>query len=188
MLEAARLMWAYFELSPAERARRRIALAVHLLGGEPSDDDWVEVEGVLDATEPYWEAMLPEERLAARQPGVDWLDWDALTAHPTYRLDAEAGEVARGYGPAGLSEIEARALFAQPLLEDAAATGDGDAVESAMERASHYWQVANTPVEDREAALATALDALAPTPADRKTLADEAHRMLARFGELFEEA
>ena len=187
MLEAARLMWAYFELEPAGRARRRIALAVHLLGAEPSEDDWVEVEAVLDATEPYWEAMLPEERAAARQPGVDWLDWDALTEHPSYRLDEEAHGVARGYGRDGLSELEARAVFAQPLLETAAASGDADALEAAMDRASHYWHVAQAPEEDRTNALADAIAELAPTPEERPALADEARRMLARYQELFGE-
>ena len=187
MLEAARLMWAYFELPPSGRARRRIALAVHLLGAEPSEDDWVEVEAVLDATEPYWEAMLPEERVAARQEGVKWLEWDELTAHPAYRLDEEAGELARGYGQDGLSELEARALFAQPLLENAAESGDADALEAAMDRASRYWQVAHAPDDDREDALSDALDALAQTPDERPALADEARRMLARYRELFAE-
>jgi hypothetical protein len=187
MLEAARLMWAYFELPPAGRARRRIALAVHLLGAEPSEDDWVEVEAVLDATEPYREAMLPEERAAARQSGVEWLDWDALTEHPSYRLDEEGHDVARGYGRDGLSELEARAAFAQPLLETAAASGDADALEAAMERASHYWHVAQTPEEDRTNALADAVAALAPTPEERPAVADEARRMVARYHELFGE-
>ncbi len=187
MLEAARLLWAYFELPSEGRTRRRIALAVHLLGAEPSEDDWVEVEAVLDATEPYWEAMLPEERAAARQPGVEWLDWEALTAHPTYRLDDEATEVARGYGADGLSELEARAVFAQPLLEQAAASGDADALEAAMDRATHYWRVAHVPVEDRANALADAMEALAPSPDERPALDAEAERMLARYTELFGE-
>jgi hypothetical protein len=56
-----------------------------------------------------------------------------------------------------------------------------------MERASQYWQVAHAPLEDREAALTEVLNALAPAPADRPGLAAEARRMLARYGELFDE-
>jgi len=188
MLEAARLMWSYFELAPPERARRRTGLAVHLLGAEPSDDDWVEVEAVLDATEPYWDAMEPEERKAARQPGVRWLDWNALTSHASYRLDEEAVEAARGYGPDGLSELEARALFAQPLLEQAAATGDADALEAAMDRAARYWQVAHLHEEDREAALADALAVLAQGDGSGPALAEEAALMIGRYHELFGDA
>jgi hypothetical protein len=118
---------------------------------------------------------------------VRWLDWDALIAHPSFRLDDAAGEMARGYGPEGLSELEARALFAQPLMEAAAASGDADALEAAMERASVYWQVAHAHAEDREVALADALDALAPAPDARPAVAEEARDMLARYRELFGE-
>lgn len=185
MLEAARLLWAYFGLPTPERAHRRSALAAHLLGAEPTEDDWIEVEAVLDAAEPYWDAMLPEEREEARQPGTALLDWDALTAHPSFRLDPEADAVSRGYGPDGLSELEARALFAQPLLEEAAASGDADALESAMDRAARYWQVAHATPADREDVLADAVEALAVATEEREAIVGEARRMLARYRELF---
>lgn len=187
LLEAARLLWSFFELPPPERARRRSALAAHLLGAEPTEADWTEVEGVLQAVEPYWRAMLPEERAAARQPDAAWLDWDALEEHPAFRLDGAAVEAARGFGPEGLSEMEARALFAQPLVETAAAEGDIDALEAAMDRATRYWTVAQATPDLQAAELDEAVAALAATADDRLAVAAEAHEMLGRYRALFPE-
>ncbi len=184
LLEAARLLWAFFELPAQDRPGRLTSLATHLLGAEPTDDDWAEVEAVLAAVEPYWSAMTPEERAAARQPDAPWLDWDALEAHPAFRLAGGGGD--HGFGPAELSEMEARALFAQPLVDEAAAQGDFDALDAALERATRYWTVAQAGPHAQQA-LDEAVAEFAATPADRPAVAEEARRMLARYRDLFPE-
>ncbi|HLA64812.1 MAG TPA: hypothetical protein VK610_10325, partial [Rhodothermales bacterium] len=187
LLEAARLLWSYFELPAAERDGQRAALATHLLGAEPTEADWAEVEAVLAAVEPYWEAMSPEERAASRKPGTPWLDWDALMAHPAFQLESEHAESTRGFGPEGIGEMEARALFAQPLVEAAAADGDVDALEAAIDRATHYWTIATAHPGDQAGALDEAVATLAGSPAERPAVAEEARQMLARYQALFPE-
>jgi hypothetical protein len=185
VLETARLLWAYFSLPPAERARRRDALAAHLVGPEPTEDDWLDIEGLLDAVEPYWRAMLPEERSAAEQAGAPVLGFDALVQHPAFALAPDHD--AQTYGPDALSEIEARARFAQPLLDDPAALGDPDAFERAMDRASAYWTLALTPPGEREAALREVVARFAGANGEQAAVEAEARRMVARFGQLFPE-
>jgi hypothetical protein len=184
VLETARLLWAFFSLPPVARGRRRDALAAHLVGPAPSEDDWLDIEGLLDTLDPYWRALLPEERRKAEQAGHPLLDFDALLEHPAFRLSSPHAPVA--YGPEGLSEIEARALFAQPLLDDPATLADAAAFEHAMERANAYWALAQRPLPEREAALGEAAERLAGG-ADPAALEAEARRMVERFLVLFPE-
>jgi len=183
VLEAARVLWAFFSLPMAERARRRNALAAQLVGPEPSEEDWLDLEALLDRMSPYWKAMLPEEIEKAEGTGHPVLGFDALLAHPAFRLDGEHGPQA--YGPDALSEIEARALFAQPLLDDPSMLADPDAVERVMERANAYWALAQIPAAEREAALHEAAAQLANGRGDRKAIEAEARRMVERFHVLF---
>lgn len=188
VLEATRLLWAFFALPPAERGHQRSALAVHLLGQEPaSDEEWVEFETLIELVEPYWAAMLPEERRAAQQPGAPLLDFDGLLAHPAFQLDGAAGDAARGFGPEGLSEVEARALFAQPLLETDVTLTDADALEAAMDRAACYWGIARLPAAEQETAVQEVVEALARSPHEHEVLRAEARAMLARYDALFPE-
>lgn len=185
VLETARLFWAFFSLPPAARARRRDALAAHLAGPHPSADDWLAIESLLDAVEPYWRALLPEEIRKAEQTGFALLDFDALQSHPAFRLEGAHGALA--YGPDGLSEIEALALFAQPLLDDPATLADPDAIEHAMDRVNAYWTLAQTPLPAREEALREAAEQLANGAGSREALETEARRMMERFHALFPE-
>ncbi|MDX1418600.1 MAG: hypothetical protein R3181_01420 [Rubricoccaceae bacterium] len=185
VLEAARVLWAFFSLPLAERARRRNALAAQLVGPAPSEDDWLDIEALLDAMSPYWKAMLPEEIARAEATGHPTLDFDALLAHPAFHLDGDHGP--RAYGPDALSEIEARALFAQPLLDDPSTLTDPEAFEDAMERINAYWALAQIPAADRESALRDASGALAGHGGDLGDVEREARRMVERFHVLFPE-
>jgi hypothetical protein len=82
VLETARVLWAFFSLPPAQRAHRRNALAAQLVGPRPTEEDWLDIDGLLDTVEPYWKAMLPEERRRAEQTGSPVLDFEALLEHP----------------------------------------------------------------------------------------------------------
>lgn len=182
VLETARTLWAFFSLSPSERVSRRSKLADRLVGPNPTDEDWIDIEGLLDTIEPYWSAMLPEEINAAQDGDHPTLDFDGLMDHPAFKLGPEASHA--GYGSTGLSEIEARALFAQPLLDDPATLTDSEAFESAMDRVSAYWQIATRPKDEQEAAIQATAASLA-TNGEAVRIAEEARVMIARYQTLF---
>jgi len=183
LLETARVLWAFFSMPTSERAHKRSALASQLVGEDPSDDDWVGLDGLLDTVEIHWEAMLPEEIQAAQATGHPTLDFDALLHHPVFRVGPEAEDATTaGFGTDGLSETEARALFAQPLLEDPEVVSDPDAFEAATARADRYWVLARSGADASAAA-----EALADEDLDADQLAAEAETMIARYRELFPE-
>ncbi len=183
LLETARVLWAFFSMPAAERAHKRQALAAQLVGEEPTDDDWVGLDGLLDTVEIHWQALLPEEIDAAQSTGHPVLDFDALLHHPAFRVGPETEDATTaGYGTEGLSETEARAIFSQPLLEDPEVAADPDAFEAATARADRYWALA------REGADAEAIaEALDDEDLPPEQLAAEAKAMIARFRELFPE-
>ena len=185
VLETARMLWAFFSLPLEQRVKRRTALAAQLVGPEPSEEDWISIESLLDTVEPYWQAMLPQEIDAAQQTGHPVLDFDALLEHPAFSLVHE--QAGRGYGPEALGEIEARALFSQPLLDDPATLIDDTAFETAMERASAYWALAQQPPALREETLSETVKALANGSGKAEEIKAEACRMVERFHALFPE-
>ena len=183
LLETARLLWAYFSLPPSDRAHKRQALVAQLVGEDPSEDDWMGLDGLLERVVIHWQAMLPEEIAAAQDTGHPVLAFGDLLHHPAFRVGPEAeGASHAGFGPDALSETEARARFAQPLLESPDVMTDPDAFESALARADDYWDLARS-AGDPDAFAAEH----AASPDDRQRLADEARAMLARFRELFPE-
>ena len=187
LLETARVMWAFFSLPPAERAHKRQALASQLVGEDPSEEDWISLDGLIETLEIHWQALLSEEVDAAQQTGHPTLDFDALLHHPAFRVsDEEHDATTAGFGANGLSEVEARALFAQPLIEDPEVLVDPDAFDAALGRADRYWTLAQHASGDaREAARAFARE----HPDDRgaSEVEAEASRMIERFRELFPE-
>lgn len=188
LLETARVLWAFMSLPTAERAHKRAALAAQLVGEDPTEDDWVGLDGLVETANIHWQALLPEEIEAAQSTGYPVLDFDALLHHPAFRIGTEEEDATNaGYGPNGLSETEARALFAQPLLDDPEVLVDPDAFEEALERADDYWTLARSTGDDLEAAARTWANEHAATEADREPLAAEATRMVRRYRELFPE-
>ena len=186
LLETARVLWAFFSMPPAERAHQRQALASQLVGEDPNEDDWVGLDGLLETVEIHWQALLPEEIEAAQQTGHETLDFESLLHHPAFRVGPEDEDATHaGFGEGGLSEIEARALFAQPLLDDPETVADADAFEAALARADDYWALALSAGSDPDAAAAAFARDHATD--DEAALRDEARRMIDRFRELFPE-
>lgn len=175
LLEMARVLWAFFSMPPPERAHKRPALAAQLVGDDPTEEDWLSIDALMDAAEIHWQALLPEEIAAAQATGHPTLDFEALLQHPAFHLGTE--DVATGFGPESLSDAEARALFAQSLLDDVGP--DLDAFEDALARADAYWEIAQEP--DPTAAL----DAFARGESDPDAVRVEGARMLERYRTLF---
>ncbi|MFN3596296.1 MAG: hypothetical protein ACK41D_03395 [Rubricoccaceae bacterium] len=185
LLETARVLWAFFSLPHAERAQRRQRLAAQLVGEDPSDEDWLSLDGLLEAAEVHWQALLPEEIAAAQQTGHDTLSFDALLQHPAFHVGAPAEDpVHAGYGPQGLSELEARALFAQPLLDDDTVMADPDAFEAALARSDLFWSLAQ---QGADADLDAFVAEHARSAEDAERLRGEAWQMITRYRHLFPE-
>lgn len=185
LMETARVMWAFFSLSPAERAHKRQALASQLVGEDPSEEDWISLDGLIEMLEIHWQALLQEEINAAQQTGHPTLDFDALLHHPAFRVTDELHDATTaGFGPSGLSEVEARALFAQPLIEDPEVLIDPDAFDAALGLADEYWSLAQSTEGDP----APAAQAFAREHAGDRSAEDlerEAVQMIERYRELF---
>ncbi len=182
LLETARVLWAFFSLPPSERAHKRAALAAQLVGDDPSEDDWMGLDGLLETLEIHWQALLPEEIEAAQATGHPVLAFDDLLHHPAFRVGREEDDATHaGYGESALSEIEARALFAQPLLEDPALMSDPDAFEDALQKADAYWALAR---DSGSMPPQAAADQFAEGDADE---AAQAAEMIERFRTLFPE-
>ncbi len=182
LLETARVLWAFLTLPTPEQGHRRQALAAQLVGDDPTEDDWLALDSLLDVTRPYWNAMEPAEIVAAQQTGHETLAFDALLHHPVFRVGTEADDASHaGFGPDALSDVEARARFAQPLLDAVDPSADADAFEDALGRADAYWAFARSAPEDAAAA------GRAFAQEHPGTSAEEAETMVQRYRELFPE-
>jgi hypothetical protein len=187
LLETARVLWAFFSMRPSERAHKRQALAAQLVGEDPAEEDWVNLDGLVETAAVHWRALLPEEVEAAQATGHDVLAFDDLLRHPAFRVGLEADDATHaGFGTDGLSEVEARALFAQPLLEDPETIADADAFETALARADDYWSLARR-ADDPEAEARAFAEAHGTSPAETDRLRTEARAMIRRYRELFPE-
>ncbi len=186
VLEAARVLWAYFSLPPRQRAARHDALAAFLLGPDPEPDEEAEFDQLLDTVETHWDALTADDRALAEDVDAETLGFDALLAHPAFAHPPESEAAAPSeltHEVSRLSEIDARALFAQPLLEEA----DLDDLDAAMERADAYWTLAHRPPAERDAHLDEIAESFATGKAGRAAVRTEAQRMLGRFAVLFPE-
>ena len=183
LLETARVLWAFLTLPTSEQGHRRQALAAQLVGDDPSEDDWLALDGLLDAARPYWAAMEADEVAAAEETGHETLAFDALLHHPAFRVGSEADDASHaGFGPDVLSDVEARALFAQPLLDAVDPGADADAFEDALARADAYWAFAREHTGTDPAAAGRTFAREHPG-----TSAEEAEAMVRRYHELFPE-
>ncbi len=184
VVEAARVLWAYFSLPEPERDRRYDALAAFLLGPGYDADDEADLDDLLDRMRAQWDLLDPADREAAEAAEAPTLGFDALLAHPAFAHPAEPAQVGPdAYGPEGLSALDAQALFAQPLLHAAA---DPEAMERAMERASAYWELAHRTADRADYAERVVYE-LGRTAEERTRVRREAAEMLERFERLFPE-
>ena len=187
LLETARVLWAFFSLPHSERAHKRQALAAQLVGEDPSEEDWMGLDGLLETVEIHWQALLPEEIEAAQSTDHPVLGFDDLLHHAAFRVGPEGEDATHaGFGETGLSEIEARALFAQPLMETPEVTEDPDAFDDALALADDYWALAQEAGDDAEAAAQAFADGHA-SAGQTDRVRDEALRMIRRYRELFPE-
>ncbi len=182
VMEAARLLWAYFSLPRRARAAHHDALAAFLLGPGATPEDEADLDALLDTVEAHWETLTSEDILLAQDVEAETLDFDALLAHPAFAQPIAEFAAERTYGPDRLSEMEARALFAQPLLER---EDDPDALDDAMERADDYWSLAQLRGLERDAFLDELVEANALDAAEAEQIRAEAQQMLDRFQSLF---
>jgi hypothetical protein len=180
-LEAARVLWAHFSLSPAQREELHGVLVEYLLGPGHTPEDEVDLEILLARMEEQWSLLTPEDRAIAEDLPQPTLGFEELMEHP-YFVHGQDLPSAAGYGPDQLSELEAQALFAQPLMDSA---NDADEMEEAMERAHAYWELAHNPPREREGHMQDVIDSLGGSHRRRAEVEREAREMLARFDELF---
>jgi len=185
LMETARVMWAFFSLPPSARAHKRQALASQLVGEDPSEEDWISLDGLIETLEIHWQALLQEEVDAAQKTGHPTLDFDSLLHHPAFRVtDEEHDATTAGFGPNGLTELEARALFAQPLIEDPEVLIDPDAFDEALGQADLYWSLAQASTGDpSEVARGFAREHAQDRDLDE--VEREALEMILRYRELF---
>lgn len=181
VLEAARLLWAYLALPDADRPARYPALARFLLGPDAAAEDEADLAMLLDVMEQHWDALTPEDIDLAEDDARPTLGFDALLAHPAF-APPEGGAAQRTFGPDALPEMEARALFAQPLL---ARLDDPDELDAAMERADEYWTLAQLHGVERDAYLEDVVEAFAIDEREAAQIRAEADEMTARFRALF---
>ena len=187
LLETARVLWAFFSLPHSDRGHKRQALAAQLVGEDPSEEDWLGLDNLLETVSIHWQALLPEEIEAAQSTGHPVLDFDDLLHHPAFRVGPEAEDATHaGFGEGGLSEIEARALFAQPLMETPEVMEDPDAFDAALALADDYWSLARDAGGDPEAAAQAFADEHAE-PGETERVRAQALQMIERYRELFPE-
>lgn len=182
VMEAARLLWAYFSLPPSKRAARRDDLAEFLIGPGGTETDEEDFDALLDAVETHWDLLTEEDIELAEDTEETTLGFDALLEHPAFAPPARERSTERTYGTEGMSEMEARALFAQPLLEQET---DPDELEEVMERADDYWTLAQLQGLEREAYLTEIVEANAIDADEAAAIRAEAEQMIARFQQLF---
>ncbi|MEM1042058.1 MAG: hypothetical protein AAGI91_05455 [Bacteroidota bacterium] len=184
VLEAARVLWAYFSLPAKERTRRYADLAAFLIGPDAEPEDEADFDRLLDTLETHWDALTPDDHRLAEAVEADTLGFDALLAHPAFAHGQTAPPAERTYGPNGLSEPDARALFAEPMLEGVT---DPDEFDDAMDRADEYWTLAHLHGPERAAHLDGILSVFAVNEAQADALRREAEQMTDRFQSLFPE-
>ncbi|MEM6785509.1 MAG: hypothetical protein AAF624_17445 [Bacteroidota bacterium] len=169
LLETARLLWAFFSLSEADRDAHRTTLLTHCYGPDADAEAWEEFADLLEAMETAWQSLTAALRASAE--ATDTLGFEAL-------LDTTADSA---FDPG--RECDARALFALPLLDDPNVQADPARFEAALHRADAYWTLAQQP--DRAGRLDALLPTLAEAPTDLMALRAEAEQMLARYDVLF---
>ncbi len=185
VLETARVLWAYFSLPSKERTKRYNDLAEFLLGPNTDPEDEADFDRLLDTVETHWDALTSDDHALAEDVGAETLGFDALLAHPAFAHEQIEQPAERTYGPKGLSEMDARALFAQPMLEGIT---DLDELDDAMDRANEYWTLVQLHGPEHEAHLDEILSVFAVNEAEAAAIRTEAAQMIVRFETLFPEA
>lgn len=188
VLETARLLWSFFLLDDERALQMLPELEDALLGRSAGDEERSNVLVLLSLMESHWQQFTSKERAEAEQtPGYTVPPFHALLNEYRGKSPKEMSIEASRFGQDNLDLPEAMALFAQPLLEDAGAEGNPDALEQQIARAQAYWELASAPPEEYDVELARILDAFARTESERAAIRREADTMMQRYRRLFPE-
>jgi len=186
VLDTARLLWSFFLLEDETGLQVLPELEDALLGRHAGEDDRRNVLMLLSVLEDHWQQFSPTDRaLAEDTPGFSLPSFRTLIDEYTNILDSSQIESRDRFGLENLEFPEALALFAQPLLEDPSLENDPDAFAVQIARAQAYWDLATTPADEYQAALHRILEAFADSPNEKMAIQAEAHRMVARYQDLF---
>lgn len=188
VLDAARLLWAFFALDEEDSVTRLPELEDAMLGRAAGDEERSNLLILLSLLEEHWHSFSAEDRRRAEStPGFALPSFEVLVSE--FARSGERPRPARGdlYGPDRLELPEALALFAEPLIQDPAAKSDPDVLEERVARAQAYWELARMPEEQFDDALGRLADALSGPELDPEAVREEAVRMVRRYRRLFPE-
>jgi len=184
VLDAARLLWAFFSLDDEEGVVHLPELEDAMLGRTAGEEERSNLLLLLSLMEEHWQTFTPEDRRYAEAvPGFALPDFATLLSE----FDGTASSDVRDarYGPERLSLPEAIALFAEPLLQDVSAEQDPDLVEQRMARAQAYWDLAQAPQEEFESELQRLEIELADDRVPASAIRSEALEMVERYRRFF---
>lgn len=189
VLDAARLLWAFFALDDEANLEGLPELEDALLGTSAGDEERSNLLVLLSLLEEHWQSFSPEERAQAEDtPGYTLPPFDTLLANFADTVRRLPRGTRKTYGPERLDLPEALAVFAEPLLEDEDVRHNPDLIEERIARAQAYWDLANTPEDLYEEELARIENSFAGPSADPSDIRLEAERMVSRYHELFSTA
>ncbi|MEX0821592.1 MAG: hypothetical protein WD021_05560 [Rhodothermales bacterium] len=185
VLDTARLLWAFMELGDEEHLSLLPKLEDALLGPGAGDEERSNLLVLLSLLEEHWTSFSPDERRAALEtPGYALPTFDMLLDEYQGRQPLPSRHRVT-YGPDDLELPEALATFARPLLDDPTIADQPNLVEDRIERAQAYWDLATSDEADFDHQLQRILETFADSEREQASIRKEAHRMVARFHQLF---
>lgn len=186
VLDAARLLWAFFALDDEEHLQNLPELEDALLGVGAGDEERSNLLVLLSLLEEHWHSFSTAERVHAEDtPGYLLPHFEMLLADFTSAARRLPRDAAKTYGPDRLDLPEAMAVFAEPLLQDEQVRNDPDLIEDRIARAQAYWDLANTPSNLYEEELTRIIRSFAGPSDDATVIRAEAERMVKRYRALF---
>lgn len=188
ILESARMLWAYYRLSAAQKNQAQKVLESRMLGESPELEDQMDFEALLDRMEAHFKTFKPSDiekaETVAGHPTLDFTHlievMDADHESPT----TQEIVLEPRFGPESLNTPDAIAIFAEPLIEQAD-FDDPDAFDIAFSKASDYWELAQLKEAEFEQMLTRIKRKYAQSPKDLALLETEARQMIERFHKLF---
>lgn len=175
-LQMAELFASFFYLDPDQREDHLGALE-QLLAPDASADERQQLASLFSLMQRQFESMRAEGRL----------DRDRLPSFPdalrTVRNQTASAD--DRYGEQQLTENEAMAVFARPLIEREEVLTQPHLIEEMSARAEAHWHLAQLSGEAYELELRRLVDRFASSADDADALKDEARQMTERFAALF---
>lgn len=184
VLDAARLLWAFFSLDEEESVTHLPELEDAMLGPSADDEERSNLLLLLSLLEEHWQTFTPEDRRQAEAiPGYTLPDFQTLLAEFAGTSAPPLPEPR--YGPDRLDLPEALALFAEPMLQEIPGKDHPDLLEERIARAQAYWELAQVPDEHFQAELTRLKEELSSPEMTASEIQSEALRMVDRYRRLF---